>query len=777
MYIAERTIKLYKKILNIGIFSIFISLLYLYPPGVYANENANVVIDSIESENHIDDKLVPSRKKNGRYEIDEIKFVGNSSIPYDEIFTIISSRPSERGFIHGALQEIKELDDKNGKPLPGNIKGYMEKHLQEMESEVKYFEPYRVENDIGYIKKFYMQNGFHRTQAYYSFDADFSEKKNILTFHIIENKRSKIKSIHYIGLDSLPFEVDSRIKQAQRVKKGDYFDENNIVGEANKIHRILLDNGYYYATRKKPVLSTNINSLEDSIAIEFNPGLRQKVGHISYIDSTKGQNIIARDIEKLQMDLKAGAWFKLKDLENSVSNLTGLGAFDIVSIDTSSRFDDMNDTLLPFLVFLQYKEQKEFNGGFGLNTTEITFADDELYLMNLELGAQWRHINLGGAAQSVSIFGKLIGKDLVNKLNNGIEWEGQAGINYSQPFFFSLLGSNFGLSADIQGGINRIYNALTLYDFSTAIDFPFQLRDYTAFNYGNINFTLGYYKPKDNFDETFTAQLEKAKTELDTSKVREALLIYKTLDENDVFPSMSLVGITIAGDHRKPLVSPRKGWYFTFTGETTVWGLAQFVRGLMSLYQFNKVGSNSVIALKLRSGYTHWFGYKDFYIPYDRQFFAGGANSVRGWAPRTLRYTPGLSWFENRDDAYFINSHFIGSMGLLEGSIEYRWRFPGSKFGITSFIDFGNAYTWAILEEGTNDFKFGKGLRIDNFYKSIALAAGVGLRYELPIGPVRIDIAYPVFDPNATDAAWIFERSDALGGHYFNFHLALGHAF
>jgi translocation and assembly module TamA len=113
-------------------------------------------------------------------------------------------------------------------------------------------------------------------------------------------------------------------------------------------------------------------------------------------------------------------------------------------------------------------------------------------------------------------------------------------------------------------------------------------------------------------------------------------------------------------------------------------------------------------------------------VPAELRFFAGGAQSVRGYAYQSL---------SPRDAA----GELMGGLSLAESSLELRARF-GSRFGAVAFVDGGAAYTDKIpdLEE---DFRWG---------------AGLGFRYFTRVGPVRLDAAFPLDRRDGIDDAWQF---------------------
>jgi len=99
-------------------------------------------------------------------------------------------------------------------------------------------------------------------------------------------------------------------------------------------------------------------------------------------------------------------------------------------------------------------------------------------------------------------------------------------------------------------------------------------------------------------------------------------------------------------------------------------------------------------------------------IPSSIRFYAGGSNSVRGYAYQSLGPT---------DD----DGEAIGGRYLLQGSVEYEHYF-NEKWGYALFYDIGNA--------------------IDDLNDDLERGAGFGLRWKSPVGPVRVDLANSISD-------------------------------
>lgn len=137
-------------------------------------------------------------------------------------------------------------------------------------------------------------------------------------------------------------------------------------------------------------------------------------------------------------------------------------------------------------------------------------------------------------------------------------------------------------------------------------------------------------------------------------------------------------------------------------------------------------------------------------LPFEKRYFSGGANSVRGWSVRGL----GPGSFKGKDGAIdFINQ--TGDM-KLDLNMEFRtalfWKLHGA-----AFIDAGNIWTLREYKEQP-----GGQFHLDSFYKQIAVAYGLGIRLNFSYFILRFDIGmkainpayeskndhYPLFHPN-----------------------------
>lgn len=135
-------------------------------------------------------------------------------------------------------------------------------------------------------------------------------------------------------------------------------------------------------------------------------------------------------------------------------------------------------------------------------------------------------------------------------------------------------------------------------------------------------------------------------------------------------------------------------------------------------------------------------------IPYEKSFFAGGANDMRGWQFRTL----GPGGYSGSD--YYERAGDI----QIETNLEYR--FPIYDFFKGAlFIDVGNIYTLPKYGEESSQVIYPDGeFKWDTFYQQLAVDAGVGTRFDFGFFIFRIDFAVPLVNP----AYWTEEE----GAHF-----------
>ena len=149
-------------------------------------------------------------------------------------------------------------------------------------------------------------------------------------------------------------------------------------------------------------------------------------------------------------------------------------------------------------------------------------------------------------------------------------------------------------------------------------------------------------------------------------------------------------------------------------------------------------------------------------LPFEKRYFAGGANSVRGWSVRGL----GPGRFRGTDGRIdFINQ--TGDMKLYL-SMEYRtflfWKFNGA-----AFVDAGNIWTLRNYPDQP-----GGQFRLNHFYEQLAVAYGLGLRLNFDYFILRFDFAMKAINPSYSNNHEHYAILHPRFGRDFQFHFAVG---
>jgi len=149
-------------------------------------------------------------------------------------------------------------------------------------------------------------------------------------------------------------------------------------------------------------------------------------------------------------------------------------------------------------------------------------------------------------------------------------------------------------------------------------------------------------------------------------------------------------------------------------------------------------------------------------LPFFKQFFAGGPNSMRAWGLRqlglgtSLAYDTSSSSFKDR----------FGDM-QLEMNLEYRYtifNFGSFNIGSAFFADAGNL--WNMRKDASDP---DASLSLNNLGKSIAIDVGTGIRFDFSYFLIRLDVAYKVKDPaRLENAGWMDFKNPTLSEKRIN---------
>lgn len=210
-------------------------------------------------------------------------------------------------------------------------------------------------------------------------------------------------------------------------------------------------------------------------------------------------------------------------------------------------------------------------------------------------------------------------------------------------------------------------------------------------------------------------------------------------------------------------VSKGFGFKTNSQGQHTLFNIAyaQYVKldfDYTHLFQFDK---RNALALHAGLGVAYPYG-NSTVLPFEKRYFSGGANSVRGWSVREL----GPGKFKGTDGRIdFINQ--TGDV-KLDLNAEYRsslfWKLQGALF-----IDAGNIWTLRnYVEQPGGQFKF------TEFYKQIAASYGMGLRLNFDYFILRFDMGMKAINPAYESEKEHWSIFHPKLSRDFDFHFAVG---
>jgi outer membrane protein insertion porin family len=233
---------------------------------------------------------------------------------------------------------------------------------------------------------------------------------------------------------------------------------------------------------------------------------------------------------------------------------------------------------------------------------------------------------------------------------------------------------------------------------------------YETRSYG-INVPVSYIF-NDWLSATLTYYLEDVK-----QQIEEGDQEFPDMEEEDFPYYKSGILFSTILNNSKPKFSPTEGINFIagFKINGHLFGSDfNYTRLWADFRNYHEAG-NFVIAFRAMAGGIK-SGDEMGFIPVEDRFYSGGSNSVRGWnrselGPQRESGTP------------------MGGKSIIESSLEFRfplfWRFSG-----VAFIDAGNVWP------GSYAYKL----------NDLAYAAGPGIRVETPIGPIRFDVGFPLWN-------------------------------
>lgn len=190
---------------------------------------------------------------------------------------------------------------------------------------------------------------------------------------------------------------------------------------------------------------------------------------------------------------------------------------------------------------------------------------------------------------------------------------------------------------------------------------------------------------------------------------------------------------------------------------------SQFAKVSAELRYTYKINNKHSIATRLMGGLARAYGNASV-VPYSDQFYVGGANSIRAFTIRSI----GPGCYHPKEENKYSYIDQTGDI-KLEANIEYRFNIFGDLNGAV-FLDAGNVWLFKY-----DELRPGAEFSLKDFYKNIALGTGAGLRYDLDIIVLRLDVGIGLHAPYDTGKKGYYNITSF--GKGLGFHFAIGYPF
>jgi outer membrane protein insertion porin family len=610
----------------------------------------------------------------------------------------------------------------------------------------------RLSEDVKKLKAFYKKKGFPLIKIDYELDVDPTANKAKVYIKIDEKARYRIKEITFEGNNAFP---DKRLLKVISTRPdtlftSGYLDEDVLEMDMRRLEEFYKDAGYIdvKATNK---VEYNEEDQKISIIIYIEEGDQYFTGDIIL----KGNKVISEKDLRKELSMKPGAPYNPAELRNDVVKIQTLYfdkgymscqvmphttldrdkksiniTYDItegdvnyvneVRITGNTKTKDIvirrELRLYPGERFdgakLKKSKQRLYDLGYFdevIFDTEPTEDPDKRDLVVSVKEAKTGEFSFGGGYSSVD---RLLGFVEVTQRNFDI-------MNFPT---FTGAGQNLMLRAEI-GSVrqNYVLSFTEPWIFGYPYLFGFDLFNYSRKRKSALGY--GYGEKRRGGD----IRLGKEFTDYDRADLMYKYETVKISDVSDDATSalkdeegtndISSLALTLTRNTTDSKFNPMEGYLLSVTGEDA----GGIFGGDKDFYKLTGIGDiffnyqrKLVLELKARAGWADEYDDSKS-VPIYERFFAGGAETVRGYKERSIG---------PRDAA---TGDPIGGESMLIGNVEATY--PIFKnFKIAAFYDVGNV--WEKADDiGDGDFKSG---------------VGTGVRVKTPIGPVKVDMGYPL---------------------------------
>jgi len=589
------------------------------------------------------------------------------------------------------------------------------------------------------------------------FDRDILDKERKRITAILRRKGYYAFNYDHIGFtaDSLPGR--NAVNLEMTLKPFRYVDTTGIVRE--KTHRLYYINRVHIVTDYDPL---NVNSGNEWQT--FSDSVWKQGIHIYY--GIKGRTIRPNVLLR-KCYVVPGELFNERHIEQTYAAFSTLGMLRHVNI----RYDEFeeNDTMKLNCTVLTTPEKTQ---GFGVDVEGTNSAGDLGFATSLNY--QHRNLFKGSELFSARIRGAYESLSASKETGFGNYWEFAGELSLRFPTFkFPFVSNDFIKRLRATTEFDVSYNRQSRPEYQRAIlsggwSYSWQNRTNLLEKHTLKLLDINYiYLPY--IDEDFKNSLPRLTTLYNYNNQFIVGSGYTYLFNN--YDPMKRGRNTYS--FRVNIESAGNGLYTLSSllntkkdanGHYQLFGInySQYLKGDMDFARSVTIDGRNSLAFHIGGGLACPYG-NARELPFERRYYAGGANSNRGWSVRSL----GPGSMPITDETTFVNQ--VGDV-RLDASLEYRSKLFW-KFEMAAFIDGGNIWTIHSYDyQPQGKFNFTR------FYKEIAVSYGLGLRLDFDYFLIRFDTGLKAYNPQEQDARrWSVLHPNLHDN--FAWHFAVGYPF
>lgn len=615
--------------------------------------------------------------------------------------------------------------------------------------------------------------GFFSTTV--SFDTAAKNRKMTVTYHVNAKPQYKIRSVKFPSDSSELSKAITRVTRRSRLKVGDAYNLDIIKEERLRIDTRLKNQGFFYYNEDDLIVNVDSTVGENKVdlVVEIKPqtppaarkvyrvndvtvyadytldtdttkspqGIRTPEGYF-IIDPQKKYNpkIFSRTLV-----FDTGAIYRREDHNLSLSRLVDLGVFKFVKIRFESS-DTTNSSDLNAFYYLTPTKTKSARA----EATALTKSNNA---NGTEFTVSWRNRNMFKGAELFTVsayvgFEKQISGQLDKKYSNTFRYGADLNLYIPRiiaPFRFRTNSSFIPKTrANLGYELFDRSNQYKLNSFRGSLGYVWKenVRKEHQLNILSVN----YVQPL-NITQEFQDSIGKNIT------------LARSIEQQFI------IGSNYNFNYNTQALPNRKRHNFYFNGNLdlsgNILGLAtganantgnrkeifgspfsQYVRleaegrHYLRLSKVVRRNSDNMIASRLILGYGYAYG-NSTTMPFIKQFFIGGSNSIRAWRARSLG--PGKYYGGTRDSSIGFLPDQPGDI-KIELNTELRFKVISILQGAL-FVDAGNIWD-RRGDPNRPGSKF-----TSQFLSDFAVGAGVGFRFDIRLLVLRVDVAFPVRKP------------------------------